>query len=250
MSLGLALKFTAAPLLKGVGFSLPAFMAGQSDGLWSDFSATSRLFQGTDETTPVTAVNDVIGRVNDRRTGTNSPRNATQATASLKPKYQTTGAAFDGSDDNLLTGYTAGAGANFIVAKVTVPASLATFQFVAGARQAGIERFALGFDNVGFVTGAVGNNTVTTIVGNTDRRGQTVVVGITCNGSTVRLFDVNAVAYEAAQSGAPTTATAFRLGAWNDGGAAGAFFAGSIRSLVVGRQFLDLATFNKIAAAL
>ncbi len=50
-----------ATLFKGVGFSLPAFMAGQSDGFWYDFTKTDRLFQENVGPTPAATANDVIG---------------------------------------------------------------------------------------------------------------------------------------------------------------------------------------------
>lgn len=61
MSLGLALKLANATLFKGVGVSLPAFMAGQSDGFWHDFTKTDRMFQEACGPTPAAVANDVIG---------------------------------------------------------------------------------------------------------------------------------------------------------------------------------------------
>lgn len=236
-------------LIKGGGFSLPAFMAGQSDGFWYDFTRIDGLFQGADEATPVTAFGDVIGRVNDRRTGANSPRNATQATTSFRPKHQAAGATFDAADDNLLTAYTTGAAANFVVAKIAVPASLAGVQVIAGAQDASAaNKFWLGLTNVGLLRAGVG--TFNDLFGTTDLRGQTVVVGLTCNGLTLRLYAGAAQELSAAQTGTPTVATPLRLGALSTAGATGNFFGGSIKKALGGRQFLDLATFNNIANAL
>lgn len=238
------------PVGAPLSFSLAAFMAAQSDGLWLDFSSPARLFQNTDEATPVTATGQVIGRVNDRRTGTNSPRNATQATAAAKPKYQTTGAAFDGVDDNLLTGYTAGAGANFIVAKVTVPGTLSAIQVIAGAANGAAERCWVGVDNTtGFLRCGVGASL--THLGTTDLRGlANVPVGLSFNGSTVRVFVGSAQEYEGAQTGVPTVVHPIRLGSNNNVGAASSMFGGTITSIAAGREFIDLARFNQIASQL
>lgn len=53
--------FLGLTLSKGGGFSLAAFMAAQSDGLWYDFTKTDRLFQENVGPTPVAVANDVIG---------------------------------------------------------------------------------------------------------------------------------------------------------------------------------------------
>lgn len=369
----------AAPNTGG-GFSLPAFMAGQSDGFWYDFSKTDRLFQENVGPTPAAVANDVIGLALSQRLwngqtlaaylaqqtekrGTGAPvlagsataatfdtttgvgsatrvdfnnqsgvaitglvggrtyavditaplgllmRDgatplgatlnvgavagrytyyvtptaaatafcitaaatpntanftlhsvkevsrylATQAPASLKPKYQTTGAAFDGLDDNLLTGYMAGAGANFVVAKVSVPATLASAQFIAGATGAGaLPAFVLGFNTSGLLVGGVGTQSINVIVGSSgDLRGTTAVVGISFDGTTVKLFANSAEVYSQPQAGgAPTLTVPVYLGCRNVDGTAQSFFAGSIKNIVAGRQALGLATFNKIAAAL
>lgn len=177
---------------------------------------------------------------------------ATQSTTSFKPKFQTTGAAFDGTDDNLLTNYTAGSGANTLIAKVVVPASISATQVIAGARNSTDTRSLIAFDasgRFGAGVGAVGNGTIR---GDTDFRSQTVVVGVAYDGSTVRLFEPGAVAYEAAQSGVATTTTPYRIGAFNDNGAASLFFGGSIQQILgwQGGGLTDLARFQQIANAL
>lgn len=177
---------------------------------------------------------------------------ASQATAAAKPKYQTTGAAFDGVDDNLLTGYTAGAGANFIVARVTIPVSLAETQIIAGTlSQPPTQACFVGVNASGILVGGVGLQSFTTIVGSGDLRGAAVVIGISFDGSTVKLFANGAEVYSAAQSGLPSGAVPFRVGARNlDGGTATNFFGGSIKSIVAGREFLTLERFNQIASQL
>lgn len=243
LSLGLGLGLSRS---QG-GFSLASFMAGQTDGFWYDFGSPDRLFQTTDESSPVTTVGQSIGRVNDRRTGPNSPRNADQATAGSRPSYQTTGASFDGTADNLLTGYTAGAGANFIVAKVTVPASISANPVFLGAATAA-NRCHMGVDSTtGQLRIGLGSQLAT--VGTTDRRGQTVVFGISWNGTTARFYDGGTL-IENAQSGTPTTTTPLRIGSMNNSGTASSFWPGHIGDAVAGREFLTLDRFNQIAAGL
>ena len=237
------------PVLSG-GFSLDAYMASQEAGFWIKGTDPTTLFQGTDETTPVTAFGDVVGRANDQRVGAGSPISATQSTTSFKPKYQSTGLAFDGTDDNLLTNYTAGSGANFLIAKVVVPASLSGTRVVAGGRATTDTRSYIGFDAAGLFGAGVGSQSNAVVKGSTDRRGQTVIVGVTQNGSTVRLFEVGAVTYEASQVGSVSTAAPYRIGAWNDNGTASTFWPGQIQHVLAGREFIDLARFNQIANAL
>ena len=240
-----------ATLKKG-GFSLARFMAAQADGFWYDFGLIGTLSQDTSGATPVAAFGDVIGRVVDRRTGANSPRNATQATTSLKPKYQSTGAAFDGADDNLLTNYTAGSGDMFFASRLTVPASVPVAQFPFGARDTTPNTNCyLVVKANGIVGAGIGNQNESTITDLTlvDRRGSTIVVGLSL-GTTVRLFINSALVYEGAPSGNASTTVAWRIGARNVNGSGASFFAGSVKSLVTGRQAIDLATFKKIAATI
>lgn len=233
------------PVLSG-GFSLAAFMAQQSDGFWYDFTQTAGLFQTTDTSTPVTAFGDNIGRATDLR----AAATATQSTTSFRPKYQSTGAAFDGADDNLLTGYTAGSGANFLVAKVVVPASIAATQVICGAWVAGpTEFFFLGLSTTGLVRCGVGGVAATASAGS-DLRGTEAVIGLSFDATTVRMFAGGAEVNSAPRSGNPTTVTPVCIGATNAAGSASNPFGGSVKSIVAGRQFLDLSTFNKIAAAL
>lgn len=224
-------------------------MAAQSDGLYFDTTVISSTWQDTSATIPADDIGEAIGRANDLRVGAGSPHNGIQSSASLRPLRQTTGAKFDGSDDNWLTTYTAGSGANFIVALVDVPASISTNLFC-GASNSGADRFFLGVDTSGVVIGGVGAVSTSVIRGTVDRRGTQVVVGISCDGSTSRLFDDDAMPYEAAQSGAPTTAVPFRIGAYNNLGSASLFFGGSIKKLVAGREFLTLARYQQIRNAL
>lgn len=197
-----------------------------------------RLFGGTNSTVVMGSIKAVLGRP------------ATQATGTLKPKFQTTGAAFDGSDDNLLTGYTASSTENFIVAKVTVPATISATQVICGAWVAGpTDFFFLGLSTTGLVRCGVGGVAATASAGS-DLRGTEAVIGLSFDATTVRMFAGGAEVNSAPRSGNPTTVTPVRIGATNAAGSASNLFGGSVKSIVAGRQFLDLSTFNKIAAAL
>lgn len=236
------------PVLSG-GFSLDAFMASQSAGFWIKGTDPATLFQGTDESTPVTAFGDVVGRANDQRVGAGSPISTTQSTTSFKPKYQSTGLAFDGTDDNLLTNYTAGSGANFLIAKVVVPASLSGTQVVLGSWFVGVSTDAvyLGVATNGQVRRGVGS--AATSVG-PDLRGSTAVIGLTWNGSEVRTFAGSSLVESVAQVGSVNTTTPLRLGALNGAGTGSNYFAGSSPHMLAGREFIDLARFQQIANAL
>jgi hypothetical protein len=177
---------------------------------------------------------------------------ATQATGSFKPTFQTTGAKFDGTDDNLLTGYLAqaAAGGNFLVARVTVPVTLAGTQIIAGTNDSGgANPFRLGITTAGALRATVGAGSTLDSTG-IDLRGTETVVGLSYDGATVRTFAGSAQVGSFAETGAISTTVPFRLGARNDNGTAATFFAGSIDSILAGRQALDNARFNQIAAAL
>jgi len=173
-----------------------------------------------------------------------------QATGTLKPTRQTTGAKFDGSDDNWLTNYTAGSGAIFMVALVEVPASLSITQVVAGTNAIS-SNFYAAFTTAGLFRTGVGN--VLTTVGALDRRGQQVVFGLTAstgaNGNR-RSFEDTALVENTTFTGSINTTIPLRVGALNANGTASNFFGGSIKKLIVGSEFLDLSTYLKIRNAL
>lgn len=170
---------------------------------------------------------------------------ALQATSGARPTYRATGARFDASDDNLLTEYLAQAGANCIIAKLTVPATLAATQVICGASGAGANRCYLAVNTSGQLCGGVGSDDEATIKGSNDLRGQTVYVGLAFDGTTVRLFEETAEVYTGAQNSTPTTTIPFRIGAKNDNGTAAAFSGADIEGIVVGRQMLTLAQFRR-----
>jgi len=178
-------------------------------------------------------------------------RHALQTGAStLRPTRQAESAKFDGTDDNWLTTYTAAAGNNFLMARTTVPASLAGTQVIAGASGSSANRFFVGINTSGFACGGVGSDSTGTIVGNTDLRGTEADIALTCDGATVRLIVNGVVEYEAAQNSTPTTTIPFRVGAYNNNGTGGSYYAGYVKECLAGTEFLTASLFNQIAAAI
>jgi hypothetical protein len=176
---------------------------------------------------------------------------AIQATGSLKPALQTTGAKFDGSDDNLLTSYTSAVGANFIAALISVPASLPGTQTIVGSNDGVPNRCRLSVNPNGNLCAAVGTQLENTIFTTSNLRGTEVVVCLSFDGTTVRLFDnPAAVAYQAAQSGVPTTTIPYRLGSLNSNGSSTQQFGGSIKKIVAGREFISIDRYRQIRDAL
>lgn len=231
-------------------FTLQSLFSGGKAGLLYDFSNTATTWQDTAATTPADDVGEAIARVDDLSGNGN---NATQATGTLQPTFQTTGAKFDGTDDNLLSAYTTGSGSNYLVALVTMPgtqggAALSAVQIFAGAQDAGANRFWLAIETDGRLRGAVGAGNA--YYGTNDLRGQTLVVGLSTSGSTVKLFEADAEVHSTAASGVPTTTNAIRIGAYNQNGTAAAFFGGSVKKLVVGREALTLPRYRQIRNAM
>lgn len=174
---------------------------------------------------------------------------AWQATAGARPLWKANSGKpyllFDGSNDNLLTGYVAQAGANCIIAKVQVPASLAATQIIAGAQGSGANRYFLGFDTSGRLIGGVGSDDETVIKGSNDLRGLSVTVGLSFDGTTVKLFEELAEVYSASQNSTPTTTIPLRIAARNNNGTADDFAAINLFGLVVARQMLTLDDFQR-----
>lgn len=175
---------------------------------------------------------------------------ATQSNVNLKPVYQTTGGKYDGLDDNLLTGYTAGPGENFIAALVTVPASIPSINVIAGTTDGIGGRFRIGIDTSGRFCAGVGSQLEGTIFAAGDLHSTKVVVGLSIDGSTVRLFSGATLAYAAAQAGVPPVTIPFRIGALNSNGTATNCFAGSIKRIIAAPASIDLPTWLNIARAM
>lgn len=228
--------------------SSASLMDGNADGNWYYFVATEvnnkiRLrWDGDGSTTTATYVDfdyAVVRLV---------PGNhGIQATGSLKPTRQTTGAKFDGGDDNWLTPYLAGSGANFLGCKTTVPASLVATQVIMGASGSGANRCFVGVDTSGKACGGVGSDSTTTIVGTSDLRNTEASIFLTFDGTTVRLIVNGVVEYEAAQNSTPTTSIPFRIGCNNNNGTAGSFYGGAVRKSWVGREYITAAKAAQIA---
>jgi hypothetical protein len=97
---------------------------------------------------------------------------------------------FDAADDNLLTALSGAVAGNAFIAKVTVPASLAATQVVAGFNAASNGRFQV---------------------------------------ANVKIYWNGVEEHSVARNGAPGAAVPYRLGANNNNGTAGNFFGGDIR---------------------
>lgn len=177
---------------------------------------------------------------------------AVQPTGTLKGVRQATGDKFDGTDDRQTTPYFAGAGNNFIVALLTLPASVGVFQWIVHlSANDGSGRLGLGINTDGQVGFGIGATSPTVAKGGGDKLGQRVVVGVSCDGTTMRGFVDTAEVYTGAQSGSPDTATGLRLGASNpNAGSPANFYSGSIEKLLSGRDALTLATYLQIRNAL
>jgi hypothetical protein len=167
-----------------------------------------------------------------------------QATGTLKPTRQTSGAKFDGSDDNWLTPYLAGAGSNFVVALVTAPASVPAFQYIFGSTDG--NRFGVGVNPDGTVGFAAGSTSPMTAKGTTDIRNVESVIGMSCDGANVLGFVDAAQEYASALAGSLNTTTPVRIGAINSSGTANSFYGGTIKKLVAGRDALTLARYQQI----
>lgn len=174
---------------------------------------------------------------------------ALQATGTLKPTRQTSGAKFDGSDDYLSTLVQPGSGPNFSVALLTVPASLGGFQYAFGSTD-GTNRFGYGFNPDGTVGFGFGTTSPIAAKGTTDTRGTEVVVGMSSDGVDALGFVGAEQEYAAALAGSMNNGRAFYLGAVNGGGPASSFFGGSIKKLVAGRDHLSLSRYQQIRTAL
>ena len=102
MFLGIGLRLG---MLGSVSFSPAALFASGEEGAWFDPSDLSTLFQDSAGTTPVTTAGQPVGLMLDK---SGMGNNATQATSSQRPTYQTGAGlhwlAFDGVDDAMATG--------------------------------------------------------------------------------------------------------------------------------------------------
>jgi hypothetical protein len=137
---------------------------------------------------------------------------------------------------------------NFIVAYVNVPTTISATSVICGTGDAAsLQRFILAFNTSGNLCGGVGTQSISTIVSTaTDWRGKSVVLGISFDGATVRLFADDELVYEAPQRGAPTTQFPFRILSNNAGGADGSRFSGIAEEIIAGPEFLTLDRYRQI----
>lgn len=176
-----------------------------------------------------------------------------QATGTSQPARQAGGVSrYDGSADNLLTGFLAQSGAMTVVYHGTVPASLGALQVLMGSSGASANRCWLGVTTGGLLAGGVGSESEGTIVGTTDVRGKEIVAALTFDGSTATLMllvdGAVSTEYSGAQASTPTTAVPFRLGAMNNNGTAGSFAAIDANSFKAAHKAMTLSEFRAVAA--
>jgi hypothetical protein len=173
-----------------------------------------------------------------------------QATANSRLNYLVSGSRIsltaDAIDDNELTTYLAGAGANSILIDVDVPATVSASQVIIGMSGSATARLSLGVNTSGQLCAGVGSDANTTIVGTTDWRGLRLIAALSADGSLVKLLTSAGEEYSAAQNGSPTTTIPARLAANNNNGTGSSFFGGGIARATIAQKAMDLATFNAI----
>lgn len=177
-------------------------------------------------------------------------KHGTQTNGTLKGIRQTSGCKYDGGDDNHLVTYVPASAENFLVARVVVPAVITGTQIVAGSFNGTTQRFWLGFNTNGQCGAGVGSDSISTIFGTTDCRGQEVVVCVTCDAAGLRLFVNNAEEFASARNGVLPTAVPWRIGSQNNAGSAGNWFGGGVKKLLGGREYLTLSKFQQMRPAL
>lgn len=229
------------PLGQRGAFDPLSLFAGGYDGFFFDPSRAN-LYQTSDTSSPVTASGQSVGRVTDL-----SPngRHATQATSSQRPVYTESGGYRyldgDGADDRMATTFAPGS-ANSIVLEVDVPASLSTTQIICGGSLTSGTRFWLGVLAAGQVIAGVGSGTPS---GSADIRNTKTVLGLTQDGTTVKIYQgqSSTPVYSGAQGGTIASDAVWLF----SGNSAAFWFGGNIHhALVINRalspaEYLDLA---------
>lgn len=216
---------------------------GGADFADFNFSNLSTLFQDDAGVTPVTADAQLIGRANAIR---RVPRYGAQSVAAAKGSFLLSALKLDGVDDNLLTDFYAQTGANCVVCRTRVPATIAATSAVAGLYDAaGANAIYLGVTTTGLARCRIG---ATILTGTTDLRDTEAVLCATTNGATARLFVNGVQEGTSAQTGGPLTNLPYRIGGSNWNGALGNAYGGHIRNLALGRVNLSLDDFQRIRA--
>lgn len=137
---------------------------------------------------------------------------------------------------------------NFYVALVSVPATIPSTQVIAGVNGGVQDRFFFGVSTLGNLFAGVGSATSQAVP--IDIRNRTnVVVGISVDGTTVRLF-VDETELSAAQASYINHTLPIRIGSFNANGVSSNTFGGSISKFVAGREFLTLDKFKQIRNSL
>lgn len=201
------------------GDIITSIFADGTDGFYFDFSLLSSLWQDTAGTTPVTAAGQNIARADDQSGNAN---NATQATISAQPKYQTGGfALLDGLDDTLITPVTAATGLTMMFKGRLAASGANAFVF---ATSAGGARAYLGFDTSGQLFTNFGATAVTRAGNLATTLG---VAAVTLSGGNATLYWQGDVAVGPSAVGAPNTTVPIAVGALTTGpGVYGSFFPG------------------------
>ena len=144
---------------------------------------------------------------------------------------------------NLLTDWTAQAGANCIIAQISVPAVISAIQTFTGAQTSDRFRFEIGTNGV--LAAALGPTGYAAASGG-DLRNQQVIVGLSWDGAVARLFENAIMSDERAQVGTMPTTMPFALGAVNVNSARAQYFNGQAKRLAFGKTALTLAQFQTI----
>ena len=141
--------------IQSSGFSPLSLFAASEPGVWYDPSDFSTMYQTNDTSTPVTAVGQSVGRIEDKSGRGN---HATQATAASRPVLQQDASGrffllFDGVDDFLVTGtITPGIDKAQVFAGVRKLSDVATaliMEMSAASTNNGIVTLASSVNNVG-----------------------------------------------------------------------------------------------------
>lgn len=149
-----------------------------------------------------------------------------------RPARDANGLKGDGSDDHLISALLASAAQGTLLIDVDVPATVAAYQTVVGSLGvSSLTRFFVGINTAGYVAGGAGTDSITTIVGTTDFRGQRLRAALSVGASGVVLRTGGANEYSGALAGSPATSRPIVLFANQNSEATAQvdFFNGTIR---------------------
>ncbi|AKU43574.1 hypothetical protein CPT_Seuss48 [Caulobacter phage Seuss] len=171
---------------------------------------------------------------------------AVQATANFKPRFQPDGAKFDAVDDRLVSNYTppnTTTAPSCMIARVTVPTTLAASQMIAGSFNGTSQRFFLSVGSDGRMRAGGGTENLPF---GSDIRGQSVVMGMSFDATTFRVFLNDSELYSGSPSGSVSPLHPLYVGCFNSNGSAGGFWGGHIKRLLVAQKSLELPQFLAI----